>query len=350
MEYLPSSFFQDNHEPVVFFAAGPPTQSFRNEQGPQGQHHRAGLRDSSGHNNLFAFLAKLAFIILCMYALSMAVRILWYLVAIVFSPPVLLLCLFTLVMSGNHGWVFSTHDFNAREFQRYFGNPCRLRRYFAWGPTTATGRSGPARRSRESGDPDHYPTATASGTTRPPASTRVNTEQPTASTDQPPRNNSPSHDFELVSPFHLMMAVAGTGPNSTSTDTEGRNRSSDTRNASDRNPSDRGDNQPEFTKIPIHRHETEQALILSMDISGFDPSQLHITVEKISTLCIRGERTNKIGDRFVLKENFDLNPAEFAVESITANASDGVLQVKVQKKAPSQPRVVSVNVDIEKTD
>ena len=37
----------------------------------------------------------------------------------------------------------------------------------------------------------------------------TSTESATATTGQPPRSNSPSHDFELVSPFHLMMAIAG---------------------------------------------------------------------------------------------------------------------------------------------
>jgi HSP20 family molecular chaperone IbpA len=349
MEYLPGSFFQQQQQPVVFFAAGPPTQTFRNEQGPPGYHCRTNLRENSGNNMSLAFLAKLAFFILSLYAMSMAVRVLLYLFAIVFSPPVLLLCLFTLVLSSHHGWDFSTRNFNAREFQRCVGNPCLFRRYFPWGPAP-TERSGPPRRSRESANINHHPNATASGTTRPPA-TRDNKEQrpATSTTSQRPRSNSPSHDFELVNPFHLMMAVAGTDAN-TSTDNEARNTTPATSNASEQDPSEGNNIKPEFTKIPVHRLETEQALVVSMDISGFDPSQLHITVENTTTLCIRGERTNKIGDRFVLEENFDLDPTVFELDNVTADACDGVLQVKVDKKAPSQPRVISINANSDKTD
>jgi HSP20 family molecular chaperone IbpA len=273
--------------------------------------------------------------------------------AVIFSPPVILLCLFILLMRTNHEWAFSTNSFNAREFrrfQRFFGNPCHFNRYFDWG-TAPSGRcGGTTGHRRESGNADRYPTATASGTTRPPAA-RGDTELPrtTAPNDQPPGNDSPSHDFELVSPIQLMMALAGTDSNS-NTDNEAGASSPPTSNGSEQDLSDDGDNKSEFTKIPVHRLETQEALVISMDVSGFDSSQLHVTVENTTKLCIRGERTNKIGDRFVLEENLDLVPQEFDIESVTANASNGILQVRVGKKVPPRPRVISINGNVAKID
>jgi HSP20 family molecular chaperone IbpA len=81
--------------------------------------------------------------------------------------------------------------------------------------------------------------------------------------------------------------------------------------------------------------------MIAMDISGFDVANIRITVEN-ETLCIRGERTNKIGDTFVMDECFALDKEQFDEDSVHAKASDGVLEVKVQKKTAPRPRVISI--------
>ncbi|KAL3893672.1 MAG: hypothetical protein SGARI_008011, partial [Bacillariaceae sp.] len=89
-------------------------------------------------------------------------------------------------------------------------------------------------------------------------------------------------------------------------------------------------------KVPVHRNETDEALTIAMDISGFDVANIHITVEN-DVLCIQGERTNKIGDSFIVEEYFDLDKEQFDEDTLKASASEGVLEVKVQKKAAPQP-------------
>jgi HSP20 family molecular chaperone IbpA len=343
MESLPNSSFFQQDPPVVFFAAGPPTGP-RSRTFGNNDH-----RNSNGNKFPWSFLAKLALIILSLYTIAMVVRIMLFLVAVVFSPPVLLLCLFILVMSGSHGLPFSSNDWNTtREFQRYFHNPPRLNRFFASNSWWTPAGCNPTRRSATRRAPTSNVSRTAS-TSRPATTPNTNHEasHTNTNTNTNPNTNtrpaSPNQDFELVSPFHLMMAAAA-APNATDNNPTATEESSNDEN-------DRNRASP-YQKVPVHRQENENELVISMDVSGFDPSQLCITVENDNnetTLCIRGERVNKIGDRFEVDESFALDPKEFELESVSAAVSEGVLQVKVEKKAPPQPRIISIKAN-EKND
>ena len=361
-----NSFFEQ--EPVVFFSSGPPTQNFRGETthgpGARSQYHRrCGGGMPNYHNphhqhaaSSFSFLKSLAFGILSLFALSMLARFALFAVAVLFSPPVLLLCLFVLVVSqGWHQNQLPFNDYwNTQEFQRCFRNPRRSRRFFStnnndrnrgggFGDNGTAAQRGPGPNNNNNRRPPfaghRHPSQNA---TQP-----VNTQDPrTPSPHSPPQpaanqDTSPTdHDFELISPFNLMMAAAAAANNETAasegTTTSG---SAPPEEAAEQSPAHAASQQQ---KVPVHRTETDEALVIAMDVSGFDVSNIRITIEN-DMLCIRGERTNKIGDKFVLEEFFTLDKEHFGEDSVQATASEGVLEVKVPKKAAPQPRVISID-------
>jgi HSP20 family molecular chaperone IbpA len=92
---------------------------------------------------------------------------------------------------------------------------------------------------------------------------------------------------------------------------------------------------------PVHRNDTDDFLIVSMDISGFDIADIQITIED-SRIHIRGDRTNKIGDTIVVEEYIDLDENRFIKECITANVSEGILEMKVGKKEELKPRLIPI--------
>jgi hypothetical protein len=56
----------------------------------------------------------------------------------------------------------------------------------------------------------------------------------------------------------------------------------------------------------VHRNDTDNFLVVSLDISGFNIANMQITIED-SRIHIRGERTNKIGGTIVIEEYIDLD-------------------------------------------
>jgi HSP20 family molecular chaperone IbpA len=60
-------------------------------------------------------------------------------------------------------------------------------------------------------------------------------------------------------------------------------------------------------------------------------------------LCINGERDTRIGDTFVIQEKFFLDEEACNLDSIHANLSDGVLEIRIQKKPVPQPRIISIS-------
>ena len=345
MESLPNSFFQQ--EPVVFFSSGPPTQGFcGNDQGSGSQRHyrRCGggpgfeYQRNGNHGFSFAFLKPLAMAILSLFALSIAVRTVLFLLAVVFSPPVLFLCLFFLLISQSGGQYHNS--WNAREFQQCFRNP--RRRFHRFFSSNNGNRCGNRRGQWRAAASDRRTPSNASQASRAPAA------PPMAPTRQEPQQQQATaaptgrDDFELISPFNLMMAAAAAAESATQSEGQDNATPNTNEQAGDRIPSNSTPTQQQ--KVPVHRNETDEELTIAMDISGFDIANIQITVEN-DVLCIHGERTNKIGDSFIVEECFDLDKEVFDEDTVTASASEGVLEVKVQKKAAPQPRVISIQTD-----
>jgi HSP20 family protein len=100
-------------------------------------------------------------------------------------------------------------------------------------------------------------------------------------------------------------------------------------------------------------HEGTEAIELRIDLPGVTRDQLHIHVEK-NVLTISGERTfAREGDREgyhrieraygAFSRTFSL-PDTVNTESIDAQLRDGVLTVRLPKRAEVQPRKIEVQV------
>jgi HSP20 family molecular chaperone IbpA len=66
-------------------------------------------------------------------------------------------------------------------------------------------------------------------------------------------------------------------------------------------------------------------------------------MESETLLYINGERTNRIGDTFAIQEKLVLDEEAYNLDSIHANLSDGVLEIRIQKKPVPQPRIISIS-------
>merc|ERR1712188_87982 len=53
-----------------------------------------------------------------------------------------------------------------------------------------------------------------------------------------------------------------------------------------------------------------------------------------SVVSIKGERTNKLGDKFVLDRKFRLDKKTTVAEKVTASFDDGILEVTIPTKKP----------------
>merc|ERR1712159_298410 len=90
-------------------------------------------------------------------------------------------------------------------------------------------------------------------------------------------------------------------------------------------------------RTPLHvENETPEsggAAKMSLDVTGFAPSQIKLSVEN-SVVSIKGERTNKLGDKFVLDRKFRLDKKTTVAEKVTASFDDGILEVTIPTKKP----------------
>ena len=100
-------------------------------------------------------------------------------------------------------------------------------------------------------------------------------------------------------------------------------------------------------------HETENELVVTADIPGMNEKDLDVRVEN-NMLTISGERkteTNVKDDNYLRVErsygsfsrSFSL-PNTVNPEAIAAEYKNGVLTVKLPKRAEAKPRQVKVNV------
>merc|ERR1712146_510024 len=90
-------------------------------------------------------------------------------------------------------------------------------------------------------------------------------------------------------------------------------------------------------RTPLHvENETPEsggAAKMSLDVTGFSPNQIKLSVEN-SVVSIKGERTNKLGDKFVLDRKFRLDKKTTQAEKVTASFDDGILEVTIPTKKP----------------
>lgn len=265
-----------------------------------------------------------------LFAFSMTIRFVLFLVAVAFSPPVLLLCLIALVFSHHQDWEYgrcfsSSNDFDisGSDIQRGLRN---IRRFCNFSHTqqqargAETAAAGPCRRRFAR----NFPNVERE------AETRGESQQQQQSQEVQQQES----DFEG---FRSPDVAAKPATSATSTSA-----------SSSRNPSPRlatlrssTGNRTQSHTVPVHRTETDESLTLSLDISGFDIAHLQVMV-KHSELVIRGERQNTLGDTFVMEERTVLDDEQFLEDSVTAHAVDGILNVTIRKNPVRKSRVISI--------
>jgi HSP20 family protein len=100
--------------------------------------------------------------------------------------------------------------------------------------------------------------------------------------------------------------------------------------------------------------EAKDKFVISMLVPGFDRADLTISNEK-EVLTIKGERTETTlneDERYTRREfrsgsferSFDL-PRTVDLEAITAEYTDGVLNVTIPRKEPAKPAVRSISIN-----
>jgi len=97
-------------------------------------------------------------------------------------------------------------------------------------------------------------------------------------------------------------------------------------------------------RTPIHMDdETPESAKMSLDVSGFSPEDITVSVDDY-VVSVKGERTNKLGDLFVVDRKFRLDKKTAIVDAVTANFDDGILEVVVPKKVLAGPRTIPIAV------
>merc|ERR1739841_458751 len=81
----------------------------------------------------------------------------------------------------------------------------------------------------------------------------------------------------------------------------------------------------------------------SLDVTGFAPEDITIHVENF-VVSIKGQRTNKLGDVFVLDRRFRLDKNTASVDRVAATFEDGIRELTVPKKSKAGPRQIPIVV------
>jgi len=103
-------------------------------------------------------------------------------------------------------------------------------------------------------------------------------------------------------------------------------------------------------RTPIHYDdESPHVAKMSLDVTGFPSEDIDIHVEEF-VVSIKGERTNKLGDVFVLDRRFRLDKKTAIVDGVTASIEDGILELTVPKKSIVGPRKVPISVSTSSTE
>ena len=104
---------------------------------------------------------------------------------------------------------------------------------------------------------------------------------------------------------------------------------------------------------PVDIYEDEQHITVKMEVPGIEQKDIDIRVEN-NTLSVRGERKfekeekeenfHRIERRYgTFYRAFSL-PTSVDVDDINADYDNGVLKIKLAKKAESKPKQIKVNV------
>ena len=114
--------------------------------------------------------------------------------------------------------------------------------------------------------------------------------------------------------------------------------------------------------VTVHRNQTEESLTLSLDVPGFGSDNIQIRVimkeskggkigqDKMPVLEVHGERQNRLGETFVVHEQFIVPKDTYEVDNgISANLVDGVLEINVTKKPVVQPRMIPISHEKKET-
>jgi HSP20 family protein len=109
---------------------------------------------------------------------------------------------------------------------------------------------------------------------------------------------------------------------------------------------------------PVDIYEDEHSINLKVEVSGIDPKDVDIRLEN-STLTVRGERKFEKEEK---EENFHrverrygsfyrafTLPNTVDPDSVSADYDNGVLKIKLAKKAEAKPKQIKVNVGQQKT-
>jgi len=209
------------------------------------------------------------------------------LLALVFSPPVLLLCAAALITQNWASFSFNENPC-ANRFSRSFLGPVgrrRLRRFVDLSPASPE-RGGQQRPVRNGGE------------TR-----RAELQQDGLQESSEESDGTPN------------QAVAREGNSSTKYS----------------------------QNVQIYREETNDGLSIVLDAPGYATDEVKITVEKSNILFIRGERKNRLGNAFFFKERFDLDEDQFDLDSVEATMEDGVLELQIPKHPKPQTRTIPIS-------
>jgi HSP20 family molecular chaperone IbpA len=108
------------------------------------------------------------------------------------------------------------------------------------------------------------------------------------------------------------------------------------------------DSKAVIEKTPLHRHESSEKTMISLDVSGFQPEHLKVEIDD-HVLMVSGQRTNKLGDTFVTRRRFALKTDIYDEDSVHADLEDGVLEITIQKKMVPKSRHIPITVTLSNT-
>lgn len=89
----------------------------------------------------------------------------------------------------------------------------------------------------------------------------------------------------------------------------------------------------------FHAETTDEALILSIDVTGFAMDDLNLQVDPIrhgtAQLTLAAKRTNALGEVWELNQSKTLNAEKLKVDSVEATCDDNILRITIPKKVES---------------
>lgn len=109
---------------------------------------------------------------------------------------------------------------------------------------------------------------------------------------------------------------------------------------------------------PVDIYETEQSIVLKLEVPGIDQKDLDIRIEN-NTITVRGERKfesdvkeenfHRVERRYgSFQRSFSL-PNTVNTENVVADYDSGVLKITLAKRAEAKPKQIKVNVGGSKT-